>query len=75
MRVYLTVAPSSVFWQKFEIGVYRVATIHLRMKVRTMVLFAFSVLLARIDFVVPRVVLLLFPSVTVGAPILILTPV
>ena len=75
MWVYLTVAASSVFWQKFEIWVYRISPVHLRMIVRTMVLFALSVLLTWVNFKVARVILLLFPAVAVSASVLVLAAV
>jgi hypothetical protein len=39
------------------------------------VLFALPMLLARIDFVVAWVILLLFPPVAISAPVLVLTAV
>ena len=75
MRVYLREGPSSVHRQKLKVWVYRETTVHFWMIIWAMVLLALPMLLARINFVIARMILLLFPPVTVSASVLILTAV
>jgi hypothetical protein len=72
MWIYLRVAASSVLGKNFETLINGVPSILLSVEIGTMHLVAIRLLLASIDFVVPWVVLLLFPSMTELASIFIL---
>lgn len=72
MWVDLTIVASSIFGQELEIRIDWISSVLLAVIVRAMGLLTFLPLLARIDLIGFWMILLLFPSMTITTPVLIL---
>lgn len=75
MRIVLTKTAATILWKQLKIVADRIPSILLSVVIRAVILFTFLMLFTRVNFVVTRMVLLFFPTVTVRASILIWAPV
>ena len=71
MGIVLAKVSTAIFGEEFEVLIDWVATIVFGVVVGAVVFFALLILLARIDFEVSRMVLLLLPSMAMLATILV----